>query len=35
MPWFRVDDTFAHHTKVMAAGNAAGVALSRQLILGS
>lgn len=23
MPWFRVDDTFAHHAKVMAAGNAA------------
>jgi hypothetical protein len=23
MPWFRVDDTFSHHSKVMAAGNAA------------
>ena len=23
MPWFRVDDTFSHHAKVMAAGNAA------------
>lgn len=23
MPWFRVDDTFSHHTKVMEAGNAA------------
>lgn len=23
MPWFKVDDTFAHHAKVMAAGNAA------------
>jgi hypothetical protein len=23
MPWFKVDDTFPHHTKVMAAGNAA------------
>lgn len=23
MPWFRVDDTFAHHEKVVAAGNAA------------
>jgi len=23
MPWFKVDDTFAYHAKVMAAGNAA------------
>lgn len=23
MPWFRVDDTFSHHAKVMAAGNSA------------
>lgn len=23
MPWFRVDDTFAHHAKVLEAGNAA------------
>lgn len=23
MPWFKVDDTFSHHAKVMAAGNAA------------
>lgn len=23
MPWFRVDDTFPHHAKVLAAGNAA------------
>lgn len=23
MPWFKVDDTFPHHAKVMAAGNAA------------
>ena len=23
MPWFRVDDTFSHHAKVLAAGNAA------------
>lgn len=23
MPWFRVDDNFSHHAKVMAAGNAA------------
>lgn len=23
MPWFKVDDTLAHHAKIMAAGNAA------------
>lgn len=23
VPWFKVDDTFGHHAKVMAAGNAA------------
>lgn len=23
MPWFKVDDTFSHHAKVMGAGNAA------------
>lgn len=23
MPWFKVDDTFPHHSKVLAAGNAA------------
>lgn len=23
MPWFKVDDTFPHHAKVMSAGNAA------------
>lgn len=23
MPWFRVDDTFSHHAKVMEAGNSA------------
>ena len=23
MPWFKVDDTLAHHAKVLAAGNAA------------
>ena len=23
MPWFKVDDTFPHHAKVLAAGNAA------------
>lgn len=23
MPWFKVDDTFPHHAKAMAAGNAA------------